>query len=99
MDRRGFLLTLAAGLAVAATGRGVVTGTRAGEGLSAAPAPEAPLRADPVEAAVEVPAGPVPPPPTGVVTALPGEGNGLALTIDDGTSGEVVAAFAALAVD
>ena len=38
-------------------------------------------------------------PPTGVVDALPGEGTGLALTIDDGTSGDVVAAFAALAVD
>jgi peptidoglycan/xylan/chitin deacetylase (PgdA/CDA1 family) len=98
MDRRGFLLTLAAGLAVAATGRGAVTGTRVGEGPTAAPAPVAPARTDPVEAAVELPGGPLPP-PTGVVTALPGEGNGLALTIDDGTSSEVVAAFAALAVD
>jgi peptidoglycan/xylan/chitin deacetylase (PgdA/CDA1 family) len=97
MDRRRFLLTLAAGLAVAATGRGAVTGTRAGEGAPTA-APVTPLPADPVEAAVEVPAGPLPP-PTGVVTELPGEGNGLALTIDDGTSSEVVAAFAALAVD
>jgi peptidoglycan/xylan/chitin deacetylase (PgdA/CDA1 family) len=34
-----------------------------------------------------------------VVTGLPGEGDGLALTIDDGTSSEVVAAFATLAVD
>ncbi|MBN1091941.1 polysaccharide deacetylase family protein [Blastococcus sp. TML/M2B] len=96
MERRRFLLTLAAGLAVAATGRGAVTGTRAGEGDPVAP--PAPPRPDPVEAAVEVPAGPLPP-PTGVVTALPGEGDGLALTIDDGTSSEVVAAFAALAVD
>jgi peptidoglycan/xylan/chitin deacetylase (PgdA/CDA1 family) len=97
MDRRRFLLTIAAGLAVAATGRGAVTGTRAGEGGPVA-APAVPLPADPVEAAAEVAAGP-PPPPTGVVTELPGEGNGLALTIDDGTSSEVVAAFAALAVD
>src|SRR5688500_12960992 len=96
MDRRRFLLSLAAGLAVAATGHGAVTGTRAGERTPSA-APEPP-RADPVEAAVEVPAGALPP-PTGVVTDLPGEGNGLALTIDDGTSSEVVAAFAALAVD
>jgi peptidoglycan/xylan/chitin deacetylase (PgdA/CDA1 family) len=97
MERRRFLMTLAAGLAVAATGRGVVTGTRAGEAVPSA-APGARLRADPVEAAVEVPADPLPP-PTGVVTELPGTGNGLALTIDDGTSSEVVAAFAALAVD
>lgn len=97
MDRRRFLLTLAAGLAVAATGRGAVTGTRAGEGTPSA-RPVAPVRADPVEAAVEVPAGALPP-PTGVVTELPGEGNGLALTIDDGTSSDVVAAFAAFAVD
>jgi peptidoglycan/xylan/chitin deacetylase (PgdA/CDA1 family) len=33
------------------------------------------------------------------VSGLPGEGNALALTIDDGTSSEVVAAYAALAVD
>ncbi|TKJ33614.1 polysaccharide deacetylase family protein [Blastococcus sp. CCUG 61487] len=95
MDRRRFLLTLAAGLAVAATGRGAVTGTRAGESPPVA-APAAPSPA----AAVEPAPGLVPvPPPTGVVTALPGEGNGLALTIDDGTNSEVVAAFAQLAVD
>lgn len=96
MDRRRFLLTLAAGLAVAATGRGAATGTRAGEGaLSAGSAPAASS-----PAAAIAPGQPAPvPPPTGVVTALPGEGNGLALTIDDGTSSEVVAAFAQLAVD
>jgi peptidoglycan/xylan/chitin deacetylase (PgdA/CDA1 family) len=97
MDRRRFLLTLAAGLAVAATGHGAVTGTRAGQG-GPGPAPAEPLAADPVEAAVAAPAGPLPP-PVGVVTALPGEGTALALTIDDGTSSEVVAAYVALAVD
>jgi peptidoglycan/xylan/chitin deacetylase (PgdA/CDA1 family) len=39
------------------------------------------------------------PPPAGVVDALPGDGGSLALTIDDGTSSEVVGAFAAFAVD
>jgi peptidoglycan/xylan/chitin deacetylase (PgdA/CDA1 family) len=39
------------------------------------------------------------PPPIGVVDRLPGEGTSVALTIDDGTSTEVVAAFAALAAD
>ncbi len=33
-------------------------------------------------------------PPAGVLTSLPGEGNQLALTVDDGTSSPVVAAFA-----
>ena len=45
------------------------------------------------------PPRPSSPPPTGVVDVLPGTGNSLALTIDDGTSSEVVGAFAALAVD
>ena len=38
-------------------------------------------------------------PPVGVVSALPGDGDSLALTIDDGTNSEVVAAFVAFAVD
>jgi peptidoglycan/xylan/chitin deacetylase (PgdA/CDA1 family) len=38
-------------------------------------------------------------PPTGVVSGLPGDGASLALTIDDGTSTDVVAAFAAFAAD
>ena len=94
MDRRRFLLTLAAGLAVVATGRGAVTGRRAGEAITAGPAPESPASA--VEAA-GVPGALLP--PAGVVTGLPGPGSGLALTVDDGTSSEVVAAFAAFAVD
>jgi peptidoglycan/xylan/chitin deacetylase (PgdA/CDA1 family) len=39
------------------------------------------------------------PPPAGEVSALPGGGGCLALTFDDGTSTEVVAAFAAFAAD
>jgi peptidoglycan/xylan/chitin deacetylase (PgdA/CDA1 family) len=96
MDRRRFLLTLAAGLAVAATGRGAVTGTRAGEALPVASGPAAP---SPAAASRAVQAPGTLPPPTGVVTELPGPGDGLALTIDDGTSSEVVAAFAAFAID
>jgi peptidoglycan/xylan/chitin deacetylase (PgdA/CDA1 family) len=93
MDRRRFLLTLAAGLAVAATGRGAVSGTRAGQAAPVA----APTPASPAAAVADLPRALLP--PTGVVTELPGEGNGLALTIDDGTSSEVVAAFAAFAID
>jgi peptidoglycan/xylan/chitin deacetylase (PgdA/CDA1 family) len=97
MDRRRFLLTLAAGLAVAATGRGAVSGTRAGQGVPVgSPGPASPSPASAVEA-LEPPGTLLP--PTGVVTELPGAGNGLALTIDDGTSSEVVAAFAAFAID
>lgn len=39
------------------------------------------------------------PPPNGVLTRLPGNGNLLALTIDDGVSTDVVAAFAAFCRD
>jgi peptidoglycan/xylan/chitin deacetylase (PgdA/CDA1 family) len=96
MDRRRFLLVLAAGLAGAAAGHGAteLTATR--------PAPR--RTPEPAAAATSVappePAGLVPvAPPTGVVSGLPGEGSSLALTIDDGTNADVVAAFATLAVD
>ena len=93
MERRQFLLALAAGLAGVAVGRGTA-------------APVA-LRRPPhralTRAAAVTPVGlpglvPVPP-PVGVVYDLPGEGSELALTIDDGTSSEVVAAFVAFAAD
>jgi peptidoglycan-N-acetylglucosamine deacetylase len=45
-----------------------------------------------------IPLGPVPA-PAGVLTRVPGEGNRIALTVDDGTSTPVVAAFAQLAQD
>src|SRR5688572_11935942 len=93
MERRSFLLALAAGLAGAAVGRGT-TGL-----VDAAPAPVPPL---PALARVSTGKGPAPGPllaPTGVVETLPGDGASLALTIDDGVNSEVVAAFAAFAVD
>ena len=92
MDRRRFLLVLAAGLAGASVARG------AGElGGPAATPPRLPVTgaaAPPMATTTAVAL-----PPTGVVDGLPGTGNSLALTVDDGTSSEVVAAFAALAVD
>jgi peptidoglycan/xylan/chitin deacetylase (PgdA/CDA1 family) len=93
MDRRRFLLLLAAGLTGAAVGHGTV-------GLVNSSAPP---RLAPAGEAVPVPRGvpglvPVEP-PTGVVNALPGEGTSIALSIDDGTSTAVVAAFVAFAVD
>ncbi len=89
MDRRGFLYLLAAGLTGAAVGRGA-----AGLDL-AAPAP-APVRA-PAPATPTGPGGIVAvPAPHGVVEELPGDGRQLALTIDDGSNGEAVAALVTL---
>ncbi|MFI9507829.1 polysaccharide deacetylase family protein [Nocardia sp. NPDC052566] len=39
------------------------------------------------------------PAPTGVVSSIPGKGNNIALTIDDGTDAEVVAAYVRFAKD
>ena len=93
MDRRRFLLVLAAGLVGASAGRGTVDLVDTQAAPARTPAP----------AAAAAPVGrPLPPPvlpPTGVVDALPGEGDALALTIDDGTNSAVVAAFAAFAVE
>ncbi|WP_089337100.1 polysaccharide deacetylase family protein [Blastococcus mobilis] len=89
MERRGFLLALAAGLAGAAVGRGA-TGLTDGD-----PAPLAVSSGSTEAVAVPGPALP----PSRVVQGLPGNGSSLALTIDDGTSTEVVAAYTAFAVD
>ena len=100
MERRGFLLFLAAGLAGAAVGSGTADLVDPRKAPAASPEPAEAVAARPVAAVGRAgPAeGPVPP-PTGVVTELPGSGRSLALTIDDGTSSEVVAAFIAFAVD
>ena len=89
MDRRGFLYLLAAGLTGAAVGRGAV-------GLDlAAPEPR-PARA-PAPATPRGPGGIVAvPAPDGVVDRLPGDGPQIALTIDDGSNGDVVAALVTL---
>ena len=92
MERRGFLLALAAGLAGAAVGRGT-TGL-----VDTDPAPVAAPLAPVSASTVDVPVPGPPLPPVGVVHALPGAGSSLALTIDDGTNTEVVAAFIAFAV-
>jgi peptidoglycan/xylan/chitin deacetylase (PgdA/CDA1 family) len=92
MERRAFLLALAAGLAGAAVGRGT-TGL-----VDTDPAPVAAPLAPASVSTVDVPVPGPPLPPVGVVHALPGAGSSLALTIDDGTNTEVVAAFIAFAV-
>jgi peptidoglycan/xylan/chitin deacetylase (PgdA/CDA1 family) len=101
MDRRRFLLLLAAGVAGAAVAHG------AEQLPEAAAAPARPVR-EPVSRPVAaqrpepvVDAGGLVPvdPPAGVVSTLPGQGATLALTIDDGTSEDVVGAYAQLAAD
>ena len=93
MDRRRFLLVLAAGLTGAAVGHGTA-------GLVEAPAPPRLAPVGQAHALSRRRPDLVPvPPPTGVVSALPGEGTSLALTIDDGTNSEVVASFIAFAAD
>lgn len=96
MDRRRFLLTLAAGLAGAAVGRGTAGPAAPSPVPAAGPAP--PARAPRLATAGAAGVVPVDP-PLGVVDALPGGGPSLALTIDDGTSSDVVAAFARFAAD
>jgi len=92
MDRRSFFTVLAAGLVGAAVGRGTagpdLRGARPGEAatgdwrrLEAAPQPSRPPGIVPVL------------PPGGEVYELPGPATTLALTIDDGTSAEVVAGY------
>jgi peptidoglycan/xylan/chitin deacetylase (PgdA/CDA1 family) len=100
VDRRSFLLLLAAGLTAAAAGRGTEAPQIPRDARAAGPAEPAPVAPRPVEAipvsdSAALPAPQLP--PVGVVSALPGPGSQIALTIDDGTSTEVVAAFAALA--
>jgi len=92
MERRKFLLALAAGLAGAAVGRGT------GGGTDPRPAP-APVAAAAVTTVEAPPPPELPLAPAGVVQSLPPGGPSLALTIDDGTNGEVVAAFARFATD
>ena len=103
MHRRGFLVSLAAGLAAIAAGHGATgwgDGTRSSGGPPVARTGRYPAALVSPAAARRVPvvgagAGP---PPTGVISGLPGQGGALALTIDDGTNSAVVAAFVALAI-
>jgi peptidoglycan/xylan/chitin deacetylase (PgdA/CDA1 family) len=93
MDRRRFLLALAAGLAGAAAAHGTAELGSTEPALRRTPTAVAPVHRTGVPGVVPEP------PPAGVVSSLPGSGTSLALTIDDGTSSAVVAAFAAFAKD
>jgi peptidoglycan/xylan/chitin deacetylase (PgdA/CDA1 family) len=92
MDRRRFLLLLAAGLVGAAAGQGLAA--EGGTELAAArPLPRRHRLA--AASAPDAPDAPVA--PTGVVSRLPRDDGTVALTVDDGVSSEVVAAYVALA--
>ncbi|MGY1742747.1 MULTISPECIES: polysaccharide deacetylase family protein [unclassified Blastococcus] len=90
MDRRRFVVLLAAGVLGAAVGRGTASFVEEPTGPTTAAKPA-------VRPAAQR-AGTLPP-PTGVVDRLPGESNRIALTIDDGTSSDVVGAFTELAAE
>ncbi|MGK8468616.1 polysaccharide deacetylase family protein [Nocardia cyriacigeorgica] len=95
MDRRQMLSMLAAGTAMALAGCSAAQGEPAAAGM-----PEVPVPAP-------VPPPLLPPPPGGpkttiaaaTITALPGPGNSMALTVDDGASPEVVGAYIRFAKD
>ncbi|MGY1725213.1 polysaccharide deacetylase family protein [Blastococcus sp. SYSU DS0533] len=103
MDRRRFLLALAAGVAGTAVAHGArglgAPGAAFGGPTAAPPQPAGEPAARWRQVHRGVPGVEPQAPPTGVVDALPGEEDLLALTIDDGTSSEVVAAFARFAAD
>ncbi|MFE7796677.1 polysaccharide deacetylase family protein [Nocardia sp. NPDC057440] len=89
MDRRRLLSVLAAGTAVASAGRVVAVGEPIGTGSAGGGSPILP----PAPRLPPPPGGPKTPIPASTITALPGPGNSMALTVDDGASPEVVAAY------
>jgi peptidoglycan/xylan/chitin deacetylase (PgdA/CDA1 family) len=95
VERRRVLLALAAGLAGVALGHGIPdpVDLRAAPRRAPHPAPAPAAAVTPLGHAGLQPVDP----PVGVVSGQPGTGSDLALTIDDGTNTEVVAAFVAFA--
>lgn len=98
MDRRQLLTMLAAGTAVALTGC-----TRAeGEPLESGSAGGLPSLPNPLPVTPRLPPPPIGPKtriPAQTITALPGSGTSMALTVDDGASPEVVGAYIQFAKD
>lgn len=98
MDRRQLLGLLAAGTAVALTGCTKAKSDTLEFGLDDTPAtvnfPTTTVKALPAP-----PSGPKTAIPAGTITALPGNGTSMALTVDDGASPEVVGAYIKFAKD
>ncbi|MEV6431369.1 polysaccharide deacetylase family protein [Nocardia sp. NPDC051463] len=95
MDRRRVLAVLAAGTVVALTSRVVAEGEPIVTGSAGGGNPVLP----PVPRLPPPPGGPKSPTPAATITALPGPGNSMALTVDDGASPEVVGAYIQFARD
>ncbi|MCA1005510.1 polysaccharide deacetylase family protein [Rhodococcus hoagii] len=98
MDRRRFLAVLAAGAASLTTGCTIAHGEEIAVPSPATPAPPPSPPAPPLL--------PGPPPlaarvavPPGALSAIPGPGSSIALTVDDGTSADVVGAYIQFAKD
>ncbi|MFD4401408.1 polysaccharide deacetylase family protein [Nocardia sp. NPDC058499] len=98
MDRRSMLSMLAAGTAMALTGCSAAQGEPAAADIPDAPeaAGQAPVRPALLPAP---PGGPKTAIPPATITALPGPGSCMALTVDDGASEEVVGAYVEFAKD
>ncbi|PXX65498.1 peptidoglycan/xylan/chitin deacetylase (PgdA/CDA1 family) [Nocardia tenerifensis] len=89
------MLLLAAGTAVALAGCAVAEGDPIESGSAGGLPPLAP----PPPLIPPPPGGPKTPIPAATITALPGPGSGMALTVDDGASPEVVGAYIKFARD
>ena len=106
MDRRRFLTALAAGVAVAVSGLPDSAASAQPNVLPGLPLPpEMPLPSLPPLPPLPIPGLAPPlvphkfPIPAGPISALPGKGNYLALTVDDGANTNVVGAYIKFAQD
>ncbi|RMI33991.1 polysaccharide deacetylase family protein [Nocardia stercoris] len=95
LNRRQWLTMLAAGTVAAVSG----CGTKQPTSPDATIAPPVPVAAAHPPLLLPPPRGPKAVLPPGTITALPGEGNALALTVDDGADSSVVAAYIQFAKD
>ncbi|MGW0180745.1 polysaccharide deacetylase family protein [Nocardia sp. NPDC003345] len=98
MDRRSMLAILAAGTAVALTGCQRAQGDPVVAERPVAPEARVPAAVEP-PLLPPPPGGPRTPIPPATITALPGPGSAMALTVDDGASAEVVGAYIQFAKD
>lgn len=95
MDRRRLLTLLATGTAAALTG----CVKAEGEPFNSGSAGSGPILPAPAPLLPPPPIGPKTPIPAQTITALPGTGTSMALTVDDGASPEVVGAYIKFARD
>ncbi|MGW4771449.1 polysaccharide deacetylase family protein [Nocardia sp. NPDC004278] len=95
MDRRRLLTLLATGTAAALTG----CVKAEGEPFNSGSAGGGPILPAPAPLLPPPPIGPKTPIPAQTITALPGAGTSMALTVDDGASPEVVGAYIKFARD